>query len=62
MTPVRFTALADFYSEDLASHYVAGLSYTATEADQVLLALLKRWEGEGKIMFGGGAAIMQGKE
>lgn len=59
---MRFTALEDFYSDETASHYVAGLSYGAGPNDHKLRELIPQWIAQGKIVEGGGAAAVSGKE
>jgi hypothetical protein len=59
---MRFTVVKDFYSEELQSHYVAGLSYAPGPQDHRLRELIKQWLAEGRIVEGGGAAVVSGKE
>ena len=54
----RFRAVQDFYSDELKSHYVAGLGYTARAEDGVLLGLLERWLEEGKVVEVEGTATL----
>ena len=57
-----FVALVDFWSEDLRSGYVAGLSYTAYDDDdhRRLRELLPQWVKEGKVSLGGPASGVRG--
>ena len=48
-----FTVLDNFESKETQSGYVAGLSYTARDEDEVLLGLIDQWIEEGKIREGG---------
>lgn len=57
---VEFTCIEDFFSEELRSQYVTGLSYTAREEDEKLLALLPKWKSEGKIVYGRAAVKVAG--
>jgi hypothetical protein len=61
MAKIGFTAARDFFSEETQSQYVAGLSYRAGVIDRVLLALLPRWQADGKIVMGGTTAQLNGK-
>lgn len=58
---MRFTALQDFYSEETASHYVAGLSYAAGSEDHKLRELITRWIEQGKVKQGGPLAMVTGR-
>ena len=55
----RFTAIADFDSEETQSTYVKGLGYTVQ--NDKLAKLVERWISEGKVALGGAAAIVTGK-
>jgi hypothetical protein len=57
---VRFQALIDFHSPELASDYVKGFFYSLRDNDLRLAELVPIWEREGKIAFGGPAAQVQG--
>jgi hypothetical protein len=65
---MNFLALKDFWSEELKSQYVKGLSYSCPD-DRVhakLKALLPQWIKEGKIASGaplgtGGSIAGRGK-
>ena len=59
---MRFTVVKDFYSEATQSHYVAGLSYAAGPQDHKLRELVPQWIEQGRIVEGGGAAVVSGKE
>jgi hypothetical protein len=59
---MRFTVVDDFYSEELGSQYVAGLSYEARDADDKLKKLIPKWIKEGKVREGGPEATVSGKE
>lgn len=48
----HFTAVQDFFSPELQSHYIDGLSYTARPQDKKLLALLPGWVEAGKVVYG----------
>jgi len=54
----RFTVIDSFDSDELKSSYVAGLSYTANEGDDVLLGLIDGWIKDGKVREGGPEAQM----
>lgn len=56
----RFTVIDGFYSEELESEYVAGLSYEARDEDDKLLALIPKWIEEGKVREGGPVATVSG--
>ena len=56
----RFTVLDDFFSDDLQSQYVAGLSYEVGENDDKLASLVDGWIAEGKAREGGPQATMTG--
>ena len=58
--PRTFTVLDNFKSEELQSEYVAGLSYTARDEDEVLLGLIDEWIEEGKVREGGPEAQITG--
>lgn len=51
MDSLRFVALKDFFSEELQSQYVTGLSYTVfpDAAHAKLAALVPQWVDEGMI-------------
>ena len=49
----HFTVLKDFHSDELASDYVAGMTYTARDQDTKLLAILPKWIKDKKIREGG---------
>jgi hypothetical protein len=55
---MRFVALTDFFSEETASQYHAGLGYTID--NDKLAALVEKWISEGKVSLGGPAAMMTG--
>ena len=56
----RFTAVKDFFSDELQSGYVAGMSYEAQDHDEKLLELIPKWLKEGKIKENGADAIVSG--
>ena len=58
---MEFTALKDFFSEELKSQYVAGLSYTVRPADAKLAKLVPVWIKEGKVEPGRSGAIVRGE-
>jgi hypothetical protein len=59
---MRFMVIDTFFSEELGSEYVAGLSYEARPEDEALLALIPQWISEGKVREGGPVATMSGQE
>jgi hypothetical protein len=58
---IDFTAIEDFYSEELESYYVKGLSYTARPGDEKLKTLLPFWLNEKKIVYGRPSATLRGE-
>ena len=46
---MQFTALKDFWSDELDSQYVKGLSYTVRPPDKRLAKLVPKWTDEGKV-------------
>tara|TARA_R110000868_G_scaffold24342_2_gene96272 strand:+ start:2391 stop:2642 length:252 start_codon:yes stop_codon:yes gene_type:complete len=46
-----FTVLLDFYCEELASAYCAGMSYNARVGDETLQRLLPEWKAAGKVTY-----------
>jgi hypothetical protein len=58
---MRFEALMDFTSPELASEYVKGLFYTVRPEDEVLAALVPVWESQGKVRLGGPVAELKGE-
>lgn len=58
--PRTFTAVDDFHAEEFHSDYVAGLSYTAQDHDELLLSLIDKWIKEGKVREGGPVAEVSG--
>ncbi len=59
---MRFTALEDFYSPELKSSYVKGLSYTVRPGDVLLVKLVPTWIDEGKVELGGPEAKIEGSD
>lgn len=57
-----FTAVKDFWSDELQSQYAAGLSYTARDADKKLLSLVPKWVKEGKAVYGRAPSASVGGE
>jgi hypothetical protein len=57
---ITFTAAKTFYSNETASQYVEGLSYSASAGDRVFSHIM-RWIDEGKIIMGGKIAQVSGK-
>ena len=55
-----FTVTDDFWSDELQSQYVAGMSYTARDADDKLLGMIDKWIKEGKVREGGPEAVVSG--
>jgi len=51
MPDIYFVPLVDFESDELKSHYIKGLRYTARPEDQTLLDLLPNWIGANKIVL-----------
>ena len=49
---MQFTPLEEFYSQELRSTYLVGLSYTARDENHVLLSLIPKWIQEKKIRLG----------
>lgn len=47
-----FTALQDFWSEELQSQYCQHLTYTVRPGDTTLARLVPTWVSEGKITIG----------
>jgi hypothetical protein len=58
---IRFTANADFHSDETHSDYVAGLSYTVRAGNTKLLELMRKWLAEGKVTLGGVEAELTGR-
>lgn len=58
--PRTFTAIENFESKETQSAYVAGLSYTARDEDEVLLDLIDEWIDDGKVREGGPEAKVSG--
>jgi hypothetical protein len=56
----RFIANETFWSHELQSQYVSGLSYEVRTSDDKLLDLLDRWIAEGRVIEGGQTATMSG--
>jgi hypothetical protein len=50
---MRFTALEDFWSEELQSQIAKGLSYEVKEEHGKIFELAPKWLKEGKIREGG---------
>lgn len=46
-----FTPTQDFFSEVLASHYIAGLHYTVQSGNDRLVTAARQWLAEGKIIL-----------
>ncbi len=57
---MQFTALEDFWSDEVKSQYCVGLSYDATDNEK-LLKLVERWLKEKKVELGGPAAQIAGR-
>lgn len=49
---MQFTALEDFWSDELQSQYCKGLSYRVRPGDDRLAGLVPKWIAEGKIAEG----------
>lgn len=49
---MKFTALKDFWDEELKSQYCEGLSYTVRPKDDLLRSKIQGWLDEGKIVLG----------
>lgn len=58
---MQFTALEDFWSDEMQSQYCAGLSYTVDKDNQKLAGLVKRWIRARKVALGGPVAQISGK-
>lgn len=61
MTPnigMRFTALEDFWSDEVHSQYCAGMHYTIVSG--ALADLVAGWLAEGKVAIAHGGARMNG--
>ena len=58
---MRFTAQQDFFSEELGTQYVAGLSYSVGPTDDRLRDLVAQWVEEGRVVLGGVNASVIGR-
>jgi hypothetical protein len=58
--PRTFTVIDGFKDEELKSEYVAGMSYTARDEDELLLGFIDQWIEEGKVREGGPQAQVTG--
>jgi hypothetical protein len=48
---MRFMPTADFFSEEFASGYCAGLQYTVHDGNDKLAAAVQQWIDEGKVQL-----------
>lgn len=56
--PFAFTPVADFFSRETRSHYVAGMSYRVRVGNDYLATLVEKWLAEGKVVpFSGGLSV-----
>lgn len=58
---MQFTATKTFFSKELGSEYVEGLSYTARGEDTKLRALVPTWAKEGKVVIRRNGATVHGE-
>lgn len=58
--PKTFTVIDSFLSEALKSEYVAGMSYTARDEDDLLLEMIPKWIEQGLVREGGPSSIVTG--
>jgi len=59
--PLRFTPTTNFDCPENSSSYCAGLSYTAKEGNEPLLALVEQWLEQGLVVVEDPNAPRQGR-
>lgn len=60
-TGTQFTPLTDFFSEQVGSQYIEGLSYSVREGNDVLAGLVPVWVKEGKVRIGSVGCKVEGQ-